>query len=213
MASKYEPLNWKDRIEDVETGEIIQYGTDFCARHMNHIEQGIAQAWNALETVGGAVTREVTIPSGEWITDLLNLEDWEKFSENMAYKDVPVDGVVETLIPIIMLNPTDKPAAQTCGLKESARTLDGVIRFYADKAPEKEMSATAVLLSTGGGIPSFNYDLPIATRTTLGAVMIGTGVNVTEAGLISTNTNEEIEKSLATDEEIEALKDELFGGK
>lgn len=212
MASSYEPLLWKDRIEDVETGEIIQYGTDYCARHMNHIEQGIAQAWKALDTVGGAITKDVTIPSGEWITDLLNLEEWEKFSETMAYKDVAVDGVVESLIPMIMLNPANKAIADSCGLKESVRTLEGVIRFYADRAPAREMTATAVLISTGGGIPSFTYDLPIATRTSLGTVMIGDGVNVTEAGLISTDTEAELEKSLATDEEIEALKKELFGG-
>lgn len=210
MPSKYEPLTWIDRIEDAVTGEVIRYGTDYCARHMNHIEQGIAQAWNALETVGGAVTREITIPVDEWITDTLNLEDWEKFNDTMAYKDVPVDGVTDSLIPLILLNPADKPTADSCGLKESTRTLEGVIRFYADRKPDKEIAATAVLISTGGGIPTFNYDLPIATKSSLGTVMIGDGIDVTETGLISTDAEAEIAKSLATDEEIDALKKELF---
>ena len=209
MADKYEPLTWKDHIEDAQTGEVIQYGTDFCAKNMNHIEQGIAQMWQALETVGGAVTKEVTLPADSWTQDTSALEEWEKFSESMVYKDIAIDDVTEALLPIVVLNPADHETADKCHLRQEVRTMEKAVRFYSQTAPEKEIKATLVLISTGGGIPSFSYNLPIATRESLGAVMIGHGMNVTEQGLISTTTDEDIKNALATDDEIAALLAEI----
>lgn len=39
----YEPHEWIDHIEDEDTGEVIQEGTPWCEKYMNHIEQGIYQ--------------------------------------------------------------------------------------------------------------------------------------------------------------------------
>ena len=206
----YEPLDWKDHIEDVETHKVLQWGTEFCAKNMNHIEQGIAQMWKALDTVGGAVTKEVTLPTDGWIEDTSALEEWEKFSESMVYKDIAMDEVTETLLPIVVLEPASHVTADSCYLRQEVRTMDKVVRFYAQKAPEKEIKASLVLISTGDGLPSFNYTLPVATRESLGAVIIGHGMNVTEQGLISTTTDEDIQSRIATPEEIDAMIEELF---
>lgn len=42
--SVYVKNEWIDHIEDIESGEIIQEGTLYCARLMNHIEKGIEDA-------------------------------------------------------------------------------------------------------------------------------------------------------------------------
>lgn len=42
--SIYKKQEWIDHIEDVDTGEILQEGTLYCARLMNHIEDGIYSA-------------------------------------------------------------------------------------------------------------------------------------------------------------------------
>lgn len=46
--SSYEKNDWIDHIEDVETGEILQEGTLYCARLMNHMEDGILNAHSEL---------------------------------------------------------------------------------------------------------------------------------------------------------------------
>ena len=42
--SLYKKQEWIDHIEDIETGELLQQGTLYCARLMNHIEDGIEDA-------------------------------------------------------------------------------------------------------------------------------------------------------------------------
>ena len=42
--SIYKKQEWIDHIEDVDTGEILQEGTLYCARLMNHMEDGIYSA-------------------------------------------------------------------------------------------------------------------------------------------------------------------------
>lgn len=42
--SIYKKQEWIDHIEDIETGEVIQEGTLYCARLMNHMEEGIFTA-------------------------------------------------------------------------------------------------------------------------------------------------------------------------
>ena len=39
--SVYKKQEWIDHIEDIDTGEILQEGTLYCARLMNHIEDGL----------------------------------------------------------------------------------------------------------------------------------------------------------------------------
>ena len=38
--SIYTKNEWIDHIEDVDTGEVLQVGTLYCARLMNHMEDG-----------------------------------------------------------------------------------------------------------------------------------------------------------------------------
>ena len=42
--SIYKKQEWVDHIEDIDTGEILQDGTLYCARLMNHMEDGIYSA-------------------------------------------------------------------------------------------------------------------------------------------------------------------------
>lgn len=40
----YNKNEWIDQIEDVDSGEVLQLGTLYCARLMNNIENGIENA-------------------------------------------------------------------------------------------------------------------------------------------------------------------------
>ena len=47
----YDPHHWVDRIRDKDTGEIIQKGTPWCAKYMNHIELGIAELYDLFNSI------------------------------------------------------------------------------------------------------------------------------------------------------------------
>lgn len=40
----YKPTKWLDEVVDVESGELIQEGTEQSAGHFNNIENGISDA-------------------------------------------------------------------------------------------------------------------------------------------------------------------------
>lgn len=40
----YKNTKWLDRVEDADTGEIIQEGTDLSAGNFNNMEEGITDA-------------------------------------------------------------------------------------------------------------------------------------------------------------------------
>lgn len=46
--SEYKKNTWIDHIEDAQTGEVFQEGTLFTAKRMNHIEEGIENAYQKL---------------------------------------------------------------------------------------------------------------------------------------------------------------------
>lgn len=99
----------------------------------------------------------------------------------------------------------------------AARSMAGVLRLYAQKAPAKEMAATLTLLlaSNGaagaGGSSGEGYVLPAATATRLGGVKIGDGLSVSEDGTLSVDGDAVIEDIAATDSEVEEALDEIYG--
>ena len=53
--SIYTKNEWIDHIEDVDTGEVLQVGTLYCARLMNHMEDGIESAHSEMIAMETAV--------------------------------------------------------------------------------------------------------------------------------------------------------------
>lgn len=87
--SIYNKQEWIDHIQDIETGELLQEGTLYCARLMNNMENGIESAHNELivldATVKSLQTRiEVMeknlindMPHNNFLEDLSTLDDIE----------------------------------------------------------------------------------------------------------------------------------------
>lgn len=208
----YIPKNWVDRIEDYDTGEVLREGTDYCAINMNHIEQGIAQLWNAIGTIGGAIMKDFVITLDGW-KDAADLPQEEQFNDVMIYQDIALEGVNELLVPFMFIAPACLHAAAKCGMLNISKTQEGTLRVYAFRIPDSEISGQVLLISTGPGLPSFDYlysTMPIASKENLGAVIIGDNIDVTEKGLISTDVDAQLDEQIATDQDIEALMDELF---
>ena len=85
--SIYKKQEWIDHIEDIETGEVIQEGTLYCARLMNHMEEGIFTAHDEMIdleiTVKNLQSRVSTLegnlinnmPYNNFLEDLTTLDD------------------------------------------------------------------------------------------------------------------------------------------
>ena len=85
--SIYTKNEWIDHIEDVDTGEVLQVGTLYCARLMNHMEDGIESAHSEMIAMDTAVKNMQTkvkvlednlinnMPHNNFLEDLTTLDD------------------------------------------------------------------------------------------------------------------------------------------
>ena len=113
--------------------------------------------------------------------------------------DVPVAGCLATLTPLATTGLENFEAATPAGLASVVETYDGFVRFYAVRQPEANIDVILMLL---------RKEEPVnrpATRTELGLVKIGDGMDVDSGGGISTRA--------ATDKEFEDMMEALFHGR
>lgn len=161
---------------------------------------------------GATVKREITIPATGWDVGA------EEGAEGSFYLDIPQGDVTEEMVPSVSVFPADMETAKACGLCTAARTMEGKIRLYAEKAPTAEMQACLLLLNAsngaaggGGSTGGDGYVLPAATTTRLGGVKIGDGVNVAEDGTISADEEAIIDKAAAPESDVKEMLDDIFG--
>lgn len=215
--------------DDLEQA-IAEHNADGNA-HTKAIKAAVQSMVESGELAAGgsqAAAREITIPAEGWanvgtggIADGADGETETDGSESGGlYLDIAVEGVTADMIPNLYIYQADLETARQCGFSTSVRTLDGVVRVYAQNAPSAAIRATLALFGTGGSIggTSGSYNLPTATATTLGGVKVGDGLSVTEDGTLSvdaSNLSEEataalVEATTESDEGTEQMLDETF---
>ena len=153
-----------------------------------------------------SVRRDIIIPTDGW-------ENGAEEAPGKLYVDIEQEGVTEEMLPFLTILPGFLEASSACGMLPVCRTLDGVLRVYAEKAPETEIHASLALFlsSSGAFIGGGGYILPTATEDRLGGVKIGDGVDVAEDGTISVDATGALESAMATDEEVSAMLNEVYG--
>lgn len=164
------------------------------------------------QIVAGATVRmEVKIPETGWKSGA------DECVEGTLCIDIPQDAITVDMVPVVSILPQYMEAAKKCGLGTTARTLDGKLRFYADREPDTELSAMLTLFraSSGisgnwGGAGTGGYVLPAATAATLGGVKVGSGVDVEPDGTISVDTPGLLDDAVAADGEVEEMLDDVF---
>lgn len=80
--STYIKQEWIDHIEDIETGELLQEGTLYCARLMNHMEDGIESAHLELisfESIIKALQTRIQVLEGNLTNNMPNNNFMEDF--------------------------------------------------------------------------------------------------------------------------------------
>ena len=65
---------------------------------------------------------------------------------NVEQKDV-----TDEMIPIVSIFRECMSVARNCGMSTTAETVNGGVKFYAEKTPEQDISASLLLLRASGG--------------------------------------------------------------
>ena len=100
----YDKNKWVDHIEDIETGEVIQMGTLYCARLMNNMEDGIYNAHlnidEALANIENLTTKVITLEKS-----LVNNMQFNNFIEDFSNLDdvIIIDGIYNKSLGRIIL--------------------------------------------------------------------------------------------------------------
>lgn len=147
----------------------------------NNIQSGIIADGTAIIMLGTAnATGEVTIPTEGWVKDA----DRDEY-----HLDIENSTINENIVPVVAVSPDHYDRATECGLKPYCRTLEGILRLYADAAPSQPITASIALI--GEKDNSVDVDkLPLATSTTAGVVKPGTGFAVdSNTGALTVDTN------------------------
>lgn len=95
---------------------------------------------------------DITIPTTGWKNDT------DTGGTYALCMDVSVDGITESMIPMLSILPDCQATAKECIFCNTVRTIDGALRVYAQKVPATEIKGSLVLIrittasgDTGGG--------------------------------------------------------------
>ena len=139
----------------------------------------------------GTLNYFLAVPTADW-TPLR-----PTIGPNQYYCDVAVKNCTSDMIPLGMTDLVNWEEAENAGMASVLSTGDGYVRFYAVRRPEANIHVNVILLKREEPV-----NRP-ATKTELGLVMIGDGMDVTAAGRISTRG--------ATNEEFRTAMQDAFG--
>lgn len=162
--------------------------------------------------------REMRAFANSLIVDLIiPVDGWAEANDNnkYAYKlDIQLPQSRAEYVPSVALDEQSQVIAWLAQVSPP-ETLDGILRFRSKNIPTAAMNGRLVLFSGNGNIGTGSSDgsayvLPIATRTRLGGVRIGSGIGTTEDGTISVNGMDLIEETIATDDEVQEVLDSVF---
>ena len=151
-----------------------------------------------------AVCVAFTIPHEAW-QSAGGAEDDEGGGTYPCRADVVCDEATAMHTPIATLDKACLAAAKACELCPTVETASGVLRFWAMKVPDGELTGSVLLVGQGGGGKSGDgsYTLPTATPFGLGGVKVGDGLTVDNEGKLSVDA--------ANTEETTGALNEVFG--
>lgn len=105
---------------------------------------GLVTHRELLELLNGIGTDQldITIPASGWVPDS------DTGGTYALHVDIANTKITKKMIPKLNVLPVSMGVAIACKLCSAARTLDGILRLYADKMPTTPISASLILLDT-----------------------------------------------------------------
>lgn len=196
-----------DRAQQIAGGEVVTH-VEMEAEVAKAVDKAVDAAVDQaarerLEPLIGNISRygELTIPAAGWVQDV----------EKGYTLEVAAPQVTEKHIPLMALDRESRETAGKCKLDTGAETLEGKVRFWAKKVPEKAMTGTLVLLlqgELGSGVALWP-----ASGDKLGGVKVGEGLLVAEDGTLSVDKETVMTgEDLADEEEVRETVSEILNG-
>lgn len=187
--------SWEAGIYQTEQGDFFIGGVNGLDNlAINQLTNRTLFLKNRLSEVASYVpsTYELSIPANGWV---------EEAKGAYRYRLTLPNENVRANAPLhIHLLPESEEAAGLCGFSSLVLSGDGTITFYAKAKPRTAIAARlTVFISKGGG--GGGAAMPIATKSTLGAVKIGDGLNVLANGTLSVNQEQVMTDGDLVDEE------------
>ena len=150
--------------------------------------------------IGSAYIREITIPASAWFRrddDYMGEEGYENWP---MQADVELNKASSVHYPSLALDKASLTIAKDAGLCPTIQADDGILRFWAEREPEGDLSGVVSLYSSTADLKTSwdgKHVLPPATRTHLGGVKIpaDSGLNVDGHGNLRVNraTSKDVE--------------------
>ena len=156
-------------------------------------------------------------------TITIQTQDW---TEEEPDADFPFSATIECRDVLeshnadVIIEKDNLHIAAACGFCPTMETLDGEVKFWSMKTPQKPISCNITITGDGGfGGGSISggsgavegYVLPKAGPNTLGGVMIGDNIYMDEDGRITPTGATLTTEQTATDEDIDAIIENVFG--
>lgn len=88
------------------------------------------------------IQKNIVIPVTGW-------EEITEGEEGGVSIDLEEQIVTEEMIPFVSIVRSDMKTARDCGMDTTIETINGAVKFYAEKVPEKEINASLLLLRAG----------------------------------------------------------------
>lgn len=157
---------------------------------------------NAMARIGSTIIKELVIPTTGWRNTEIVDEMDEDFAIDYPYcLDIPVSEATEEQSMNLNPHKNSLRTAEDAGFCPVGQVLDGIVRIWSNREPERPIECTLTLLSPHeADIIDVGYRvfMPTASNTRLGAVKVGPGLNVGLDGTLSVDTasEEEVEKLL-----------------
>ena len=91
------------------------------------------------------IQRDIVIPTTAWVEEIAE-GGGGGVCANVEQKDV-----TDEMIPIVSIFRECMSVARNCGMSTTAETVNGGVKFYAEKASEQDIEASLLLLRASGG--------------------------------------------------------------
>lgn len=200
-------------LRRLETSDLVHADTfnPLFAKLINN-DAALLRAANAiagqLAAGMGVDAIDITIPADAWLEN-----------EGSIQADVPAGDVTEDMYPIVILHPASMIIAHDCGMSTVAMTALGLIRFFAEKIPDEDITGTVILINrsgngSAGGIQGSGgtYVLPTATANRLGGVKVGDNLSVQDDGTLSVDKSDVIDDVATTYADVSDMLADVFDG-
>lgn len=183
------------KLQDTDPADACQIFNPLFSRLIENTASVKRQADETAAAASSIITLGLTVPSEGWRT-----VPGEPGEPPGLCVDIPVEGVQEDLTPILVILPACLGTAGACGLSSTVRTLDGLLRVYANRTPSAPMEASLILVRLSVYLSGSRIAADSELKEMLDEVFRGIPPTPAGAGI-----------RIAGDSEVADILDETFG--